>query len=314
MLDKIVVCGASGFVGTHLVNSLVKAGHEVRAVMSPRRTEVEFVDAETVWADLHDPRECERVLKDAQWVFNLAAKVGGIDYISKHKATCMQSSLINTNLLRAARAARVSRFFFASSSCVYPDGIEVLKEENAYPAAPIDGYGWEKLFSERMCLAFMEEYGVPVSIARYHGLYGPGDIRAKSQDHVIAALCRKVVEAKLSGRHEINIWGDGFQTRSFLFIDDCIEGTTRMTFNGVTGPLNLANCECVSINELVTMLEEIAGVHLNRYYDLTASQGRKHKCSDNEAIRRELNWEPMTPIQQGLAQTYRYCWDRMVTK
>jgi nucleoside-diphosphate-sugar epimerase len=311
--DRIVVCGAGGFVGRALVKFLVERGYDVTAVSSPRRSVI-TEGASNVQVDLQDARACERALEGANWVFNFAAKVGGIDYIEKHKASCMLSSVINTNLLLAAKKHGVSRYFFSSSSCVYPDGIQMLKESDAYPASPIDGYGWEKLFSERMCLAFQEEYGVPVSIARYHGLYGPGDVREEERDHAIAALCRKVVEAKLSGQHEINIWGDGSQTRSFLYIDDCVEGTLKMAWKGVSGPLNLANSECVSINDLITTLEDIACVHLNRYYDLTASTGRKHKCSDNTQTRAMLDWEPMTPIRLGLERTYRECWDRRITK
>lgn len=312
--EKIVVCGAGGFVGRRLVKFLVREGHtDVRAVCSYRNP-VLFKGAETRQADLHSPEDCRQVLNGARWVFNLAAKVGGIDYIEKHKASCMLSSLINTNLLLAAQQNNVARYFFASSSCVYPGGISILKECDAYPAEPTDGYGWEKLFSERMCLAFSEEYAVPVTIARYHGLYGPGDVRDEEKDHVIAALCRKVVEAKLSGRHEISIWGDGTQTRSFLYIDDCIKGTTQLVWNGIQGPVNLANDECVSINHLVGLLEEIAGVQLARFYSSGASQGRKHKCSDNMLIRELMNWEPMTPLRVGLEKTYRDCWDRAILK
>lgn len=314
MSDKIVVCGAGGFVGGKLVEYLVSHGYgDVRAVASPRR-KTEFAGAENLQADLQRAEECDAVLSGARWVFNLAAKVGGIDFIQKHKASCMLSSLINTNLLLAARREKVSRYFFASSSCVYPDGIEMLQESDAYPASPTDGYGWEKLFSERMCLAFAEEYGVPVSIARYHGLYGPGDVREPDKDHVIAALCRKVVEAKLSGRHEITIWGDGNQTRSFLYIDDCLEGTTKLVWGGVQGPVNLAHGQCVSINDLVTDLEDIAGIKLTRFYSADATVGRKHKCTNNRLIRELLEWEPRTRIRDGLAKTYRDCWDRAVIK
>lgn len=300
MSDIIAVCGAGGFVGRRLVEFLAERGHEVRAVTRQ-------------CYDLQDPKQCRAAVSGASWVFNLAAKVGGIDYISKHKASCMMSARINMNLLEACHERGVQRYFFSSSSCVYPEG-SLLQEWHAYPANPTDGYGWEKLFSERVCLAFQEEFGVPVSIARYHGLYGPGDIREQARDHVIAALCRKVVEAKLSGRNEITIWGDGEQTRSFLFIDDCLLGTVSMMANGVTGPVNMANSQCVSINELVTMLEDIAAVKLTRFYNTSASTGRQHKCSDNTLIRELMNWEPMTPIRTGLERTYRACWDSLVTK
>jgi nucleoside-diphosphate-sugar epimerase len=315
MSDKIVVCGAGGFVGRNLVRDLYERGYDdVLAVVSPRTNigSIPYYN-QVSWAkvDLMNYDACVRELEGAKWVFNLAAKVGGIDYIQKHKASCMLSSVINSNLLRASREHRVSRYFFSSSSCVYPDGVSVLKESDAYPANPIAGYGWEKLFSEQMCLAFQEEFEVPVSIARYHGLYGPGDVREEDKDHVIAALCRKVAEAKLSGKHEITIWGDGNQTRSFLFVDDCTEGSLMLVAHGVTGPVNLANSECVSINAIVTMLEDIAAVKLTRFYSTGASVGRKHKCSDNTLLRESLKgWEPSTSIRDGLEKTYRDCWDR----
>jgi nucleoside-diphosphate-sugar epimerase len=299
MSDLIVVCGAGGFVGRRLVQHLAERGHEVRAVT--RQTH-----------DLQDPAQCRAAIAGARWVFNLAAKVGGIDFISRNKASCMMSARINLNLLEAAASQDTARYFFSSSSCVYPDGIEYLKESDAYPADPIAGYGWEKIFSERACLAFQEQYRLSVSIARYHGLYGPGDIREQERDHVIAALCRKVAEAKLSGRHEITIWGDGNQTRSFLYIDDCLHGTSKMVFDGVTGPVNMANARCVSINELVGLLEDIAAVKLTRFYNSAASTGRQHKCSDNTLIRELMNWEPMTPIRTGLERTYRACWDSLI--
>lgn len=318
MSDRIVVCGAGGFVGRKLVEYLYHKGYsDVLAIISPRSSFGPITWANQVsWVkvDLMDYEACRRELEGATWVFNLAAKVGGIDYIQKHKASCMLSSVINTNLLRAAHEHKASRYFFASSSCVYPAGSAVLRESDAYPANPIAGYGWEKLFSEQMCLAFQEEFGLPVSIARYHGLYGPEDVREEAKDHVIAALCRKVAEAKLSGCNAISIWGDGTQTRSFLYSDDCVEGTVLMMANGVTGPVNMANGECVSINDLVTMLEEIAAIKLERFYSSEASTGRIHKCSDNTLIRETLGWEPRTPLKVGLARTYRACWDRLLKK
>jgi GDP-D-mannose 3', 5'-epimerase len=314
MNEKIVVCGAGGVVGRALVDRLIQEGHtDIRAVS---RRWTNFAGVENVQANLWNFADCERIMQGAKWVFNLAAKVGGIGYIQNHKADCMLSSLINTNLLMAAKDVGISRYFFSSSSCVYPSRIEVVKESDAYPADPIDGYGWEKLFSERMCLAFSDDYGIPVTIARYHGLYGPGDVRDDAgKDHVIAAMCHKVVEAKLSGRNEINIWGDGSQTRSFLFIDDCVEGTLELCWNGVTGPVNLANSEPVSVNRIVDLLEEISGVKLTRFYSALAAVGRQHKCSDNQLLRTVLRgWEPATPIREGLEKTYRFFWDRAILK
>jgi len=246
----------------------------------------------------------------AKWVFNLAANVGGIGFIGTQKTECMLSSLINTNLLIAVREEQLAGYFFASSSCVYPAKEGQLREEDAYPAAPMDGYGWEKLFSERMCLSFAADYAVPARIARYHTIYGPGDVRAAGRDHVTAALCKKVVAAKLSGVHEINIWGDGNQTRSFLYIDDCIEGTYRIMMSMSPGPFNLGNEELVSVNDLVTTLEEIAAIKLMRFYSSDAPQGLQHKEVDNTLIREKIGWEPSTPIKLGLERMYRDFYDR----
>jgi GDP-D-mannose 3',5'-epimerase len=306
---KAIVCGAGGYVGKRLVNYLLeKLGMEVCVVT--RKAQV-WDDVEQVCGDLRDPAVAKRAVAGAGWVFNLAANVGGIGYIGKQKAECMLSSVINANLLSAAQKEKnLAGYFFASSSCVYPEKNHPLTEDDAYPAAPMDGYGWEKLFSERMCQAFGSDYKMPVRIGRYHTIYGPGDVRPEGRDHVTAALCKKVVEAKLSGKHEINIWGDGNQTRSFLYIDDCIEGTYRI-MNGISAlPMNLGNAEIVSVNGLVTMLEEIAAVKLTRFYSADAPTGLQHKQVDNTLIRNTLHWEPMTPIHEGLRRMYNDFYDR----
>lgn len=311
MSKKIVVCGAGGFVGSAIVKRLIEKGHgpSIRAVS---RRGTNFQDGvENVTADLFHREDCYRAVEGGAWVLNLAAKVGGIGYIQNNRAECMLSSLINTNLLLACRMNRrdLVRYFFASSSCVYPKTVEVAREVDAYPADPIDGYGWEKLFSERMCQAFADDYQLPVSIARYHGLYGPGDERGDAKkDHVIAAMCRKVVEAKLSKSNEITIWGDGTQSRSFLYIDDCVAGTLKMIWGGIDGPLNMANDAEVSVGQIVDALEDIAGVKLTRFY--TTAAGRQRKLSDNRALKAALQWEPLTSIREGLEKTYRYFWDK----
>lgn len=315
MNEKIVVCGAGGYVGGNLVKSLVARRYKnIRAVSFRPTAEWLYKSdvVENVQFDLRHRRPCEEALEGAKIVYNLAARVGGIGYIESHKTEGMLSSLINTHLLLAASKAKLIRYFFASSSCVYHSGNPgpAFKEDDAYPANPTDGYGWEKLFSERMCLNFAEELKVPVSIARFHTIYGPGDVRPAGRDHVTAALCLKVIEARLSGRHEINIWGDGTQTRSFLYIDDCVEGITRIVNDGIAGPVNLANSAQVSVNQIVDILEEIAAVKLHRFYNVNAPQGQKHKCSDNALLRSSLNWEPMTPIKLGLERMFRDFWDR----
>jgi len=298
----IVVAGGNGFVGRAFVDFLTKRGHkDVRAV------------SRSTGHDLRDPAICARVCEDAEMVFNLAAQVGGIGYIGKHDVDCLLSSLINTNLLRACEANKVSRYFFASSSCVYPDG-GAMRESNALPTNPGTGYGWEKIFSEQMCLAFDKERRVPCSIARFHTLYGPGDIRPGGREHVIEALCKKVISAKLSGIHEISIWGTGEQTRSFLYVDDCVEGMYKLACSGVTGPVNLSSSESASVNQLVDMLEEISCIKLERFYNKSAPSGIIHKMTENTALRAALAWEPMTPLRTGIERTYNDLWTRAACK
>jgi len=315
MNEKIVVAGAGGYIGGRMVEFLLKKGHKnIRAVSSkPAKQWLKsFPAVENVCYDLQHREQCERALDGALIVYNFAAKVGGIGYIGAHNVDCMLSSLINTHLLMAAEQNQVIRYFFASSSCVYPASESPLRESDAYPAQPTTEYGWEKLFSERMCLNFEKDRGVPVTIARLHTLYGPGDIRAPGKDHVVAALCRKVAEAKIANKNEINIWGDGSQTRSLLYIDDCVEGIYKLAASGTTGPVNLANSEVISVNQLVFLLEEIAGIKLMKFYGPNAPVGCPHKFSDNAMLRRALSWEPMVSIRDGLAATYRDVYDRLL--
>lgn len=299
-MNKIVIAGGSGFVGRAFVEFLTKRGH--RDVVAVSRS---------TGHDLRDPVVAMKTCEGATLVFNLAAQVGGIGYIGKHNVDCLLSSLINTNLLRACETHKVTRYFFASSSCVYPDG-GAMREDNALPANPGTGYGWEKIFSEQMCLAFDKERRVPCSIARFHTLYGPGDIRPGGREHVIEALCKKVIAAKLSGIHEISIWGDGSQTRSFLYIDDCVEGMYKLACSGVTGPVNLSSSESASVNQLVDMIEDIACIKLERFYNKSAPSGIIHKMTENTALRAALAWEPMTPLRAGIEKTYNDLWSRAV--
>lgn len=238
-------------------------------------------------------------------------------FIENNKALCMLSSLINTHLLMACRENGVQEFFFASSACVYnayrqtESAVVPLREEDAYPAMSEDGYGWEKLFSERMCRHFREDFGVQTTIARYHNVYGPYGTYHGGREKAPAAICRKVIEAKLSGKHEIEIWGDGTQTRSFMFIDDCVKGTQMIAANNSPEPFNLGSSELVSINQLVNIVEEIAGVKLKRSYDLAAPRGVMGRNSDNSKIIRELGWEPSTPLREGMEKTYQWIFDEM---
>src|SRR5712692_2007038 len=261
--EKIVVCGAGGFIGGHLVGDLLRQGHRsVRAVdLKPMAEWYQvFPEIENLELDLQGREACEQALRDAQIVYNLAADMGGMGFIENNRARCMLSVLINTHLLMAARKFGIQRYFYASSACVYaadkqlsPEVI-ALKESDAYPAMPEDGYGWEKLFSERMCRHFREDFGVAARVARYHNVYGPHGTWTGGREKAPAAICRKVIQAKLSGKNEIEIWGDGHQTRTFMYIDDCIKGTRLMVDRDVPGPLNIGSNELVSINQLVDIV------------------------------------------------------------
>jgi nucleoside-diphosphate-sugar epimerase len=238
--------------------------------------------------------------------------MGGMGFIEQNKALCMLSVLINTHLLVAARDAGAGRYFFSSSACVYnaekqlnPDVVP-LREDDAYPAMPEDGYGWEKLFSERMCRHFTEDFGLETRVARYHNVYGSHGTWDGGREKAPAAICRKVIEATLSGRRTIEIWGDGQQTRSFTYIDDCLEGTRRLMAGGVSEPLNVGSSELVTINQLVDIVEDIAGVRLERQYLTSAPKGVNGRNSDNTRIKAELGWEPTTPLRVGLERTYRW--------
>lgn len=320
MNDKILVCGAGGFVGGKLVEYLVRNGYKnIRAVSSRpvSRWLRCFGEAENVQADLRDPAQCERVTADARWIYNLAAKVGGIHYIGGNKADCFLSALINMNLLRAITGKSVAGYFFASSACVYGDAPKGEPIHEDVPLVPSPGYGEEKIFSEKVCQALAHEHQIPVRIARYHTVYGPGDdIKgAEGRDHAQSALCRKVIKAKVDGPLEINIWGDGEQTRSFLFIDDCVEGTVRLMHSGANAdPVNMANSEVATVNDMVTMLEDIAAVKLTRFYQPGSPTGVQHRRSDNSRIREKLQWEPMTPLKEGLRKLYNDLFWKIVHK
>jgi GDP-D-mannose 3',5'-epimerase len=254
MSEKIVVCGAGGFVGGRLVKRLWDEGHrDIRAVSSRPADQWLYANpqVDNRMCDLRDSREAANAIADCRWVYNLAAKVGGIGYIQKNLTECYLSSMINMNLLRAASRQDTAGYFFASSACIYGEG-GVIR--------PTQGYAEEKLFSESVCQAFAEEKNIPIRIARYQNIYGEGDDTkgAEHRDHAPAALCRKIVDAKLSGLNEINIWGDGEQVRNFIHVDDVVEGTIRIMGSGCgSTPINLGSTEAVTINEMVTMLEEI---------------------------------------------------------
>src|SRR5271154_6674353 len=321
---KIVVCGAGGFIGGHLVADLRRQGqNNIRAVDIKPLGEwyQKFDDVENKVLDLQEKEACEKALEGAALVYNLAADMGGMGFIETHKALCMLSVLINTHLLLAAKKHGVERFFYSSSACVYaadkqvnPD-VTALKEADAYPAMAEDGYGWGKLFSERMCRHFTEDFGLLTRVARYHNVYGPNGTYDGGREKAPAAICRKVIAAKLSGKHEIEIWGDGNQTRSFQYIDDCVLGTQKIIHSDVvTMPINLGSSEMVTINQLVDLAEEIGGITLKRNYNLKAPKGVNGRNSDNTLIQKLLGWEPSVSLKSGLEKTYRWIYDDMVAK
>ncbi len=322
--DKLaVVSGAGGFIGGHLVGNLLSRGHKrVRAVdvkPLPDWFQV-FPEAENLVLDLRAKSGCEQAVEGADSLFNLASDMGGMGFIERNKALCMLSVLIDTHLIAAAAAAGVERYFYSSSACIYPldlqksPDVTALKESDAYPALPEDGYGWEKLFGERMCRHFREDFGLETRVGRYHNVYGPHGTYDGGREKAPAAICRKVIAAQLCGSDEIEIWGDGEQTRSFTYIDDCLEGTLRLMESDVTEPLNIGSSQLVTINRLVDIVEEIAGVKLERRYNLSEPQGVRGRNSDNALIRDLLGWEPATPLETGLEQTYRWIYDDMVAR
>ena len=312
---KAVVCGGGGFIGGHLVKSLLASGVDViRSVdVKPLDEWYQVTDGvENLALDLKDKDNCVKATEGVDVVYQLAADMGGMGFIENNKALCMLSVLTNTHMLMAARDAGVERFFYSSSACVYngdkqknPEVVP-LKEEDAYPALPEDGYGWEKLFSERMCRHFEEDFGMQCRVARYHNVYGPHGTWAGGREKAPAAICRKVIEAKMSGNHEIEIWGDGKQTRSFMYIDDCTKGSQMIMESEIHEPINLGSSELVTINQLVDIAEEIAGIKLRRKYNLNAPKGVNGRNSDNTMILDRLGWEPSTRLKDGLAKTYEW--------
>ena len=321
--QKIVVCGGGGFIGGHLIAELLRRGAaEVRSVdLKPLGEWYQRHEGvENLVLDLQDLPSCRTALQGAGLVYNLAADMGGMGFIENNKALCMLSVLINTHLLMAAREAGVARFFYASSACVYnadkqrDPNVTALKEADAYPAMPEDGYGWEKLFSERMCRHFREDFGMVTRAARYHNVYGPLGTYEGGREKAPAAICRKLIEAKLSGKHEIEIWGDGQQTRSFMYIDDCLKGTIALLESEITEVLNLGSSELVSINQLVDLVEDIAGIKVQRRYNLSAPKGVNGRNSDNTRIRELLGWEPGIRLRDGLEKTYAWIYDQMAGK
>ena len=316
-----LVTGAGGFIGGHLVASLLDQGRSVRAVdVKPFESWYQFhAGADNRQADLADLQSCIDACENVQTVYNLAADMGGMGFIENNKAMCMLSVLPGTHMLLAARDQGVQRFFYSSSACVYaadkqtsPDVVP-LREEDAYPAMPEDGYGWEKLFAERMCRHFFEDFGLETRVARYHNVYGPNGTWDGGREKAPAAVCRKVALAAITGEHSIEIWGDGNQTRSFTFIDDCVFGTQLITSGPFVDPVNLGSDELVEINDLVSIAEEIAGITLKRSYNLSAPKGVRGRNSDNTLVQSRYGWAPSVSLRDGLERTYAWVYDQLRT-
>jgi GDP-D-mannose 3',5'-epimerase len=319
--QKAVVCGAGGFIGGHLVQNLLANDVEVIRAVDIKPVDEWYQTSkgvENLAFDLKDKDNCLKAAEGASVIFQLAADMGGMGFIENNKALCMLSVLTNTHMLMAARDKGVERFFYSSSACVYNaekqtnPNVIALKESDAYPALPEDGYGWEKLFSERMCRHFEEDYGLECRVARYHNVYGPLGTWTGGREKAPAAICRKVIEAKHSGSNQIEIWGDGKQTRSFMYIDDCTLGSRMIAESDIHEPLNLGSDELVTINQLVDIVEEIAGVNLKRSYNLSAPKGVNGRNSDNTLIQEKLNWAPSIRLREGLALTYAWIENEML--
>ncbi|MEO3761579.1 NAD-dependent epimerase/dehydratase family protein [Mycobacterium sp. B14F4] len=320
--ETALVAGAGGFIGGHLARVLREQGVEVRgADVKPLDEWYQIpdgVDARRL--DLATIEDARVAVEGVDTVYMLAADMGGMGFIETHKADCMLSVLTSTHMLVAARDAGVGRYFYSSSACVYAADKQVdadvtaLKEEDAYPAMPEDGYGWEKLFSERMARHFLEDFGLQTRVARYHNVYGPIGSFDGGREKAPAALCRKIAEAVLSGRHEIEIWGDGEQTRSFMYVDDCVEGTIKVTAGASPVPVNVGSSELVSINQMVSIIEQIAGITVKRDYNLDAPKGVRGRNSDNTLIQEIYGWEPSIRLADGLERTYRWIYDQLVSR
>jgi GDP-D-mannose 3', 5'-epimerase len=318
---KYLVCGAGGFIGGHLVNNLMNEGHEVICVdIKPLEYWFQLFEKNKNFSlDLKENENCLKIIEGVDYVYNMACNMGGMGFIENNKAECMLSVLINTNLLRACLKHKVKKYFFSSSACVYNASkqkntfVPGLKEEDAYPAEPEDGYGWEKLFSERMCRHFHEDFGIETRVARYHNVYGPLGTYDGGREKAPAALCRKIIDAKINNYKEIEVWGDGEQTRSFMFIDDCIKGTKKIFDHNSSMVYNLGSDEQVSINQMISVIEEIANYKIKKKYLLDKPKGVRGRSSDNTLILRDFNWVPSIKLKIGLKKTYEWIFKQMTS-
>jgi|TARA_B100000929_G_scaffold110393_1_gene87480 nucleoside-diphosphate-sugar epimerase len=322
MKKKILVSGAGGFIGGHLVSKLMKDGFNiVCADIKPFNKWFQIFEENLNHSiDLKDYEACLRVTKNVDYVFNLSCNMGGMGFIENNKAECMLSVLINTNLLRASHINQVKKFLFSSSACVYNidkqknTNTQGLREDESYPAYPEDGYGWEKLFSERMCRHFKEDFNLDVRIVRLHNVYGHLGTYSGGREKAPAAICRKIAEAKINNSDTIDVWGDGEQTRSFMFIDDCIEGLLKIFNSDYSEPINLGSTEQVSINNLVNKIETIANYKINKNYLIDKPKGVRGRSSDNSLIKKTINWEPNITLSEGLKITYEWIFEQISSK
>ena len=320
MTDYLIV-GAGGFIGGHLASRLISLRYKVKCVdLKPIDLWFQKFDTENHSLDMQEYENCLSMTKNTKYVLNLACNMGGIGFIENNKAECMLSVLINTNLLRACLKNRVSKYFYSSSACAYntelqqDPNINGLKEEDAYPAMPEDGYGWEKLFSERMCRHFTEDYGLETRVARFHNIYGPMGTFDGGREKAPAAICRKIIEAKLKNENSIDVWGDGTQTRSFLYIEDCVDAVLKLFDSNFSQPINIGSEEKVTINELINLAEEFANQKFNKNYQLDKPQGVRGRSSNNDLIRKVLNWDYKYSLKQGLEKTYNWIHDIYINK
>ena len=313
-MSKYLVVGAGGFIGGHLIKRLLNQKENIRAVdLKPlelwfQRSE----SAEEFSMDMQEYENCLKMTKEVDYVINLACNMGGIGFIENNKADCMLSVLINTNLLRACRENKVKKYFFSSSACAYNKELQTdpnnegLREQDAYPAMPEDGYGWEKLFSERMCRHFYEDYGLETRVARFHNIYGPMGTFDGGREKAPAAICRKVIEAKINNQDTIDVWGDGTQTRSFLYIDDCIDAVLKLFNSDFRDPINIGSDEKVTINQLISIAESFANKNFKKNYQLDKPQGVKGRSSNNDLIKEKLDWNYQYSLKQGIEKTYNW--------
>ena len=321
-MNKYLIVGAGGFIGGHLSKRLLDENNIViGADIKPLDLWFQKHEKSKNFSlNMQDYDNCLKMTKDVEYVINLACNMGGIGFIENNKADCMLSVLINTNLLRACKENKVKKYFFSSSACAYnkdlqqDPNIDGLREEDAYPAMPEDGYGWEKLFSERMCRHFTEDYGLETRVARFHNIYGPLGTFDGGREKAPAAICRKIIEAKIKKNKNIEIWGDGTQTRSFLYIDDCVDAVLKLFHSNFSNPINIGSDEKVSINELINIVENISEISLDKDYQLDKPQGVKGRSSNNDLIKKTLNWNYKFSLKEGIKKTYDWIEDIYINK